>query len=85
MEGATVTRVDGGGGRGRPRVATAANTTHRMRGDVARSPALGIAKAIEDALDPARAPGRCRSLADMSAEEQAEMRALYERPEDEAP
>jgi hypothetical protein len=39
------------------------------------SPALGIAKAIRDALDPVRAPSKVRTLADMSEAEVAELEA----------
>lgn len=39
--------------------------------------AHGIARSITDALDPSLAPGKVRTLADMSPEERAEMVARY--------
>lgn len=44
--------------------------------ELSRSPALGIAKAIQEALDPVRAPSKGRTLNDMSAEE---IRALEQK------
>ena len=34
---------------------------------------------IQEALDPTRAPGKVRRLADMTPQEQAELRGKYER------
>ena len=39
-----------------------------------------IGKAIEEALDPTKAPGKCVSLKDMPPEKQAELLALYSKP-----
>jgi hypothetical protein len=41
--------------------------------------ARAIGGCIADALDPVKAPSKARALAEMSPEEQAEMRRLYER------
>lgn len=42
------------------------------------SPAERIAKALGEALDPSKAPGPVRTMADMSPEEIATLRARYE-------
>ena len=42
-------------------------------------PAIGLSHGINDAMDPATAPGKVRTLADMSEEERAEMQRLYGR------
>lgn len=42
-------------------------------------PARIIAKQISAALDPAKAPGKVRRLADMTPEERAELERLYGR------
>ena len=47
-------------------------------GIINNDPAIGLAKDIADALDPTKASGKCRSLVDMSPEEQTKMLALYE-------
>ena len=44
-----------------------------------RNPVEGIAKSIRDALDPVKAPGKVKTFAEMTPEEQAEMKRLYER------
>lgn len=43
-----------------------------------RSPAVQLGQAISEALDPARAPGKVRTLFDMTAEEKAAMEAQYD-------
>ena len=42
-------------------------------------PARAIGKAINDALDPVKAPSKVRTLADMTLEERAEMERLYSK------
>lgn len=44
------------------------------------TPGFQIAKAIRDALDPVRAPGKVKTLADMSEEEKRELEKLYGVP-----
>lgn len=46
----------------------------------AASPALIIGGMLRDALNPDLAPRPVKTLADMTPEQQAEMRRLYERP-----
>lgn len=45
-----------------------------------RNPTHMIASAISEALDPTRASGKVKAFKDMTPEEQAEMRRLYEKP-----
>ena len=47
--------------------------------DLKNNPANTLARAISNALDPDKAPGKVRTLADMSEEERAEMQRLYGR------
>lgn len=46
-------------------------------GKVDHDPRLGIAKAISEALDPSNRRQECRTFADMTPEERAEMQRLY--------
>jgi len=41
------------------------------------SPAARIANLINDALDPVRAPGKCKTLSEMSEDEKAALAAKY--------
>lgn len=44
---------------------------------IQRDPRYAIATSITEALDPGRAPGKVRTLADMTPEEREEMAKLY--------
>jgi hypothetical protein len=62
-------------GNGRKRMATIGSVA--SPGSVDRSPALGISRAIRDALDPNKAPKKVETFAEMSDEKKAEMLQLY--------
>lgn len=62
---------------GRIHMATVANHLALSGMIASRSPAGGIAKAIRDALDPVKAPGKCKTFAEMTPEERDEMERLY--------
>lgn len=53
---------------------------HGGAGGMAQDPRWSAARRIAEALDPTTAPGRVRTLADMTPEERAKMLALYEKP-----
>lgn len=63
-------------GAGKKRMATVSLPQVRP---VNNDPAHEIAKRIREALDPNEAPRPVKSLKDMTPEEQAQMRKLYER------
>lgn len=62
-----------GTGKGNVKLATVGLLT----GSRSFNPAHKIARAITEALDPARAPGKIRTLADMSAEERMKLEREY--------
>jgi hypothetical protein len=65
-------RPDKSGGRGKMRMASVGVVSRGCH-----TPANHLAQAIGEALDPARAPGRVRTLADMGAEERAALERQY--------
>jgi len=62
-------------GGGKKRMATVGLLT--APGSLSRSPTLGIAKSIRDALDPNKVPKKVETFAEMSDEKKAEMMKLY--------
>ena len=64
------------------RCVTVASTYNglQMSGGLSCDPRLGIAKSIREALNPDLARRPCKTLADMSPEERAEMARLYASP-----
>ena len=66
-----------GVGKHRVRMATVASYNPLSGSLASRSPLLGIAKAINHALDPNRTPKPVKTLADMTPEERDEMERLY--------
>ena len=50
-----------------------------VNGASLKNPAETIGRAIAEALDPVRAPGKVKSFADMTEAEREEMRRRYER------
>ena len=51
----------------------------RSAANTMKHPAQRLGEAITAALDPARAPGKVKTFAEMTPEEREEMRRLYEK------